>query len=139
MKGLALAEHVAAAVRVPSRRAVLSACGTGRAASGQAEAKWMRMRAAFSITRAPILRSFWRIAPHALGPSERHPAWHGIAEREHQPVGRGVEDQPELVGEGALAGGAGRGELHLVLLDQLFRLSARTVGPFIEAAGGARL
>ena len=26
-----------------------------RAASGQAEAKWMRMRAAFSTTRAPIL------------------------------------------------------------------------------------
>ena len=30
-----------------------------------------------------------------------------------------MEDQPELVGERALAGGAGRGELDLVLLDRV--------------------
>ena len=38
-----------------------------------------------------------------LGPGERHPSRHGIAEGEHQPVGRGVQDEAELVGERALA------------------------------------
>ena len=73
-----------------------------RAASGQAEAKWMRIRAAFSTTRAPILS---RRCPEGreLGPGERHPAGHGIAQGEHQPVGRGVQDEAELVGERALA------------------------------------
>ena len=70
-----------------------------------------------------------------LGPVERHPARHGIAEREHQPVGRGVEDQPELVGGRALAGGAVGGELDLVLLDKVLGLAAGAVDPFVEMAG----
>ena len=68
-----------------------------------------------------------------LAPGERHPARHRVAKREHQPVGGGVEDQPELVGKRALAGGAVGGELDLVLLDQVLGLAVRTVGPFIEA------
>ena len=64
-------------------------------------------------------------------PGDRHPGRHGIAQREHQPVGRGVEDQPELVGEWALAGGAVGGELGLVQLDRVFRLYA---DPFVEMA-----
>ena len=39
-----------------------------------------------------------------LGPGKWHPAWHGIAQGEHQPVGGGVQDEAELVGERALAG-----------------------------------
>ena len=69
-----------------------------------------------------------------LGPVERHAARHGIAEREHQPVGGGVQDQPELVGERALAGGAVGGELGLVQLDQVLRLAAGAVDPFVEMA-----
>ena len=70
-----------------------------------------------------------------LGPGERHPARHGIAEREHQPVGGGVEHQPELVGERALAGSPVGGELALVLLDEVLGLAARAVDPLLEAAG----
>jgi len=66
---------------------------------------------------------------------ERHPARQGIAEREHQPVGGGVEDQPELVGGRALAGGAVGGELDLVLLDEGLGLAAGAVDPFVEMAG----
>ena len=69
-----------------------------------------------------------------LARGERHPARHGVAEREHQPVGGGVEHQPELGGERALAGGSAGGELDLVLLDQIFRMSARAVCPLLEAA-----
>ena len=54
-----------------------------------------------------------------LGTGEGHPAGHGIAQGEHQPVGRGEQDQPELVGERALAGSAGGGKLDLVLLDRV--------------------
>ena len=70
-----------------------------------------------------------------LRPGERHPARHGIAEREHQPVGGGVEHQPELVGERALAGSPVGGERALVLLDEVLGLAARAVDPLVEAAG----
>ena len=43
-----------------------------RAASEQAEARWMRIHAAFSITRAPILSSLWRrgdLSDAGLGPA----------------------------------------------------------------------
>ena len=69
-----------------------------------------------------------------LGPGEVHPARHRIAEREHKPVGGGVEDQAELVGERALAGGAVGGELGLVLLDEVLGLSAGAIHPFVEMA-----
>ena len=49
------------------------ASSRNRAASGQAKAKWMRMRAAFSTIRAPILSSLCLRVAHS-GPSERHPA-----------------------------------------------------------------
>ncbi len=57
-----------------------------------------------------------------------------MAERKHQPVGGGVQDQAELVGERALAGGAVGGELGLVELDEVFRLSADAVDVFVEMA-----
>ena len=70
-----------------------------------------------------------------LGPGEILPPGHGIAQSEHQPVGRAVQDEPELVGERALAGGAVGGELDLVQLDQIFCLSAGAVDGFVEVAG----
>ena len=70
-----------------------------------------------------------------LGPGERHPSRHGIAEREHQPVGGGVQDEAELVGDRALAGGPVGGELALVQLDEVFGLAAGAVDIFIEMAG----
>ena len=36
--------------------------------------------------------------------SGRYPYGHGMAQGWHQPIGRGVQDQPELVGERALSG-----------------------------------
>ena len=35
-----------------------------------------------------------------LGPGERHPAGHGIAQGEHQPVGRGVQEEMRGAGRG---------------------------------------
>lgn len=43
----------------------------------------------------------------------------GIAHVEHRPVGGGVQEQPELVGLPAMAGGAVGGEVGFVLLDPL--------------------
>ena len=96
----------------------------------------MRTRAAFSITRAPTLSSFWRMVANSAQ-CERHAAGHGVAQREHQPVGGGVQDEAELVGERALAGGAAGGELGLVLLDEVLDLSARAVDPLVEMTGRA--
>ncbi len=62
-----------------------------------------------------------------LGPGEIHPARLGIAAREHQPVGGGVEREAELVSE--RAGGVVGGELGLVQLDQIFPLSPFTTPP----------
>ena len=88
----------------------------------------MRMRAAFSTTRAPILsRRSLRVANSARAS--------GVAQGEHQPIGAGVQDQPELIGEGALAGGPVRGELPLVQLDQVLGLASGAVDIFVEMAG----
>ena len=70
-----------------------------------------------------------------IGPGERDAARHGIAQGEHQPVGNGVQDEAELVGDQALAGRPVRVELDLVLLDQVLDLAAGAVEPFEEMAG----
>ena len=69
-----------------------------------------------------------------LGAGERHCAWDDVAQGKHQPVGAGVQDQPELVGERALAGGSVRGELALVQLDQVLGLAAGAVDVFVEGS-----
>jgi len=46
---------------------------------------------------------------------------HGAAHGKHEPVGRGVQDQAELVGFGIAAGGAVGSELALVQLDESSR------------------
>ena len=66
---------------------------------------------------------------------ERRGAGNGVAEREHQPIGCGMQDQPELVGDRALAGGPVRGELALVHLDRVLGLASGAVDVFVEMAG----
>ena len=49
-------------------------------------------------------------------------------------MGRGVQDQPDLIGERAAAGGSVRGELVLVQLDEVLGLAAGAVDNFEEMA-----
>lgn len=61
-------------------------------------------------------RSFGRQVPQAV----------------HQPVGGGVDHQAELVGGSLGAGGAVRGQVELMGLDQVFGLSAGAIDLFVE-------
>ena len=94
----------------------------------------MRMRVAFSTTRAPIL-SRRSLEGGELGAGERRGAGDGVAQGEHEPIGCGVQDKPELVGERALAGDSVRGELAIVHLDRVFGLTMGTGDVFVEMAG----
>ena len=58
-------------------------------------------------------------------------------QRQHQPVGGGVDHQAELVGGRLGAGRAIRREVQLVGFDQVLGLSARAVDLLIEMLGGA--
>ena len=98
------AQGPAAARRPASRRK--------RAASGQAEVKWMRTRVAFSMTRAPILSSLsLRVANSARASG----AGNGVAQGGHQPVGSGCGRPDASAGCGLRAptasfpGSTGRG------------------------------
>ena len=68
----------------------------------------------------------------ALQPAGRRD---GVAQEPQQPVGPGVQDQPQLVGIGAGAGGAVGVELRLVLLDPVLGLSALAVDELVEPLG----
>lgn len=59
----------------------------------------------------------------------------GVARGEHYPIGCGVYDEPELVGERALARRSIRGGLPLAHLDQVLGLAAGAVDVFVEMAG----
>src|SRR5262249_50073498 len=82
-----------------------------------------------------------------------------IAQREHEPIGSGVQDEAHLIGERRAAAGAVGGELTLVHLDQVLGLAARTIegvvyvlgrtggeadrthvrrGPYLRGGGGGR-
>src|SRR5258708_4829035 len=63
-----------------------------------------RMRAAPSITRAAIL--IRRRRSVELRNRERRALYDRIARGEHEPIGGGVQDQPELVGLGIATRGA---------------------------------
>ena len=56
------------------------------------------------------------------------------AQRVQQPVGGGVDQQAELVGRGAGAGGPVGGEVQLVRLDQVLGLAALAVDALVEPA-----
>ena len=61
------------------------------------------------------------------------------AQAPHQPVGAGVQEQPELVGGGLGARGAVGGQMRLPGLDVVFRLAAPAVDILVEDAGVAAL
>ena len=61
-----------------------------------------------------------RDAPHRT-------LWHRHAQAPHEPVGAGVQEQPELVGRGLGAGGAVGRQMRLPGLDVVFRLAAPAV------------
>ena len=56
----------------------------------------------------------------------------GGARGENQPVSGGVQQQPHLIGQRRAATGAVGGELGLVQLDQVLRLTAGAVETFIQ-------
>ena len=64
----------------------------------------------------------------------------GIADGEHQPVDRGVEYQPHLIGQGRAAGGSVALELGLVQFDEVLGLAAGAVelGVDVLRAGGLK-
>jgi len=70
-----------------------------------------------------------------LGLGQRPDGGNGIANAEYQPIGAGVQNQPDLIGDRALARGAVRGELRLVHLDQVLGLASGTVDVLVEVAG----
>ena len=72
-----------------------------------------------------------------LGGGERLRLGDGVAHRQHEPVGGGVQHEADLVGERGSAAGAVRRELALMELDQVFRLSARAVERIVEPFGAA--
>lgn len=59
----------------------------------------------------------------------------GVADGEHQPVGGGVKDEANLVGERRAARRAIGGKLGLVQLDEILRLAARTIEAFVQPLG----
>ena len=61
----------------------------------------------------------------------------GVADGEHQPIGAGVQNKADLVGERRAARRAIGGELGLVQLDEIFRLPARAIEAFVEPFGRA--
>src|SRR5215469_1999928 len=75
-----------------------------RAASGQAAAKARRMRDAVSITRAPSLISRRRMVANSAFASACA-VGDRIAQREHEPIGSGVQDEAHLIGERRAAAG----------------------------------
>ena len=73
-----------------------------------------------------------RDAPHLT-------LWHRHAQAPHEPVGAGMQEQPELVGRGLAAGGAVGRQMHLLGLDVVFRLAASPVDILVKYTGVANL
>src|SRR4051794_1666401 len=65
--------------------------------------------------------------------------WHRHAQAPHEPVGAGVQEQPELVSRGLGARGAVGRQMRLPGLDMVFRLAAPAVDILVEYTGVANL
>jgi hypothetical protein len=61
--------------------------------------------------------------------------WHRDAKSPHQPIGAGVEEQPELIGGRFCAGRSVRRQMGLPGFDVVFGLAAPAIDVFIERAG----
>src|SRR6476646_4514494 len=102
-----------------------------RSASGHAAAKARRTRLAVSTTRAAIFkRRRRRVANSAVANSRTL----GMASRtvSIQPIGGGVENESDLIGERRTATGAIGGKLRLMQLDQIFGLAARAIQAVVD-------
>ena len=69
-----------------------------------------------------------------MGIAPEGPLGRQAAQGVEQPIGGGVDQEPELVGGSAAAGGAVGGEMQLVRLDQIFSLAAGAVELVVEPA-----
>ena len=101
------------------------------AASGQFAANASLIRLAVSLTRTAIFNNRSRMvenSPLASGCVQRD----GVAQRPHQPIGSGVQNQTHLIGQRRAATGPVGRQLALVPLDQVLRLTACAVEAFIE-------
>ena len=88
-------------------------------------------RAAILISRSRSVVNSARASGCGLG--------YGVAHREQQPVGGGVEQQAHLVGERRAATGAVGGKLALVQLDQVLRLATLAIQRVVQPLGAAAL
>ena len=61
----------------------------------------------------------------------------GVAHGQHQPIGGGVENEADLIGERRTATGAIGGKLCLMQLDQVFGLAARAIQTVVDPLGRA--
>jgi len=102
----------------------------GKAAGEQSEDRWRRGRP--SATRPDARgalddagRELDQAKPHRreLGGFPARALGCGGAQGVQQPVGGGMENEPELIGAGAAARGPVRGELGLVQLDEVLGLA----------------
>jgi hypothetical protein len=73
-----------------------------------------------------------RDAPHLT-------LWHRHAQAPHEPVGAGMQEQPELVGRGLAAGGAVGRQMHLLGLDVVFHVAASGADPLDATPTGGRV
>ena len=105
-------------------------------ASGQAAAKARRTRH-LDNPRAELQK------PQAdggeLGGGKRVSLGDGVLDREHQPIGSGVQNKPHLVGERAAAAGAIGGKLGLVQFDQVLGLPSGAVERLVDMLGRSGL
>ena len=72
-----------------------------------------------------------------LGDAPHRTLRHRDAQAPHQPIGAGVQEQPELVGRRLRAGRAVRREMRLPGFDVVFSLAAPAVDVFVEGTGVA--
>src|SRR6202022_2906330 len=67
-----------------------------------------------------------------LGRGERVRPGNGVSDREDQPVGGSVQNDPHLVGERTAAAGAVGGELRLVQFDEILGLTSGAVERLVD-------
>ena len=108
--------------------------------SGQDVGMCTRICVFISTTRAAILmRRRRKVSNWAT--RQMRTLRHRGAQPPHQPVGAGMQEQPELVGGRLGAGGAVRGQMGLPGLDVIFGLPAPAIDLLVEpvAAAASRL
>ena len=110
-----------------------------RSASGHAAANARRMRLVVPTRHgAPGNFQETKTQRRELGSGQFAGFGNGVAHGEHQPIGGGVENKTDLIGERRTAAGAIGGELGLMQLDQVLGLAARAIQAVIDPLGRTR-